>query len=371
MQLANDNFGTKTSTNTTTKPWWLNAEKLSDPKFGQWALWGGIVFSALFTGLIWLLGDRLAAFPKLPDQGPAWYYWKLADPTWVTRLSAWGLYAIHQVVSWGLIYYAQTRIKKYTPGLHPINVIALGVNALFVVLHLVQTHVFYDGLAQDVSIFSSQGSVILMLVWIILMENKRRGMFFGKKAPIGKTIVEWARKYHGYVFSWAIIYTFWYHPTEATQGHLIGYAYTFLLMLQGSLFLTRLHVNKYWMVVQELTVAVHGTLVAMQQGGNLWPMFFFGFSAMFLVTQMWGLGLSRKWLIGITVGFIGLATAVYWGRPLQFFSEVIRIPLIEYLSVLILALIIGGLLWVWRRVKAKLEGTSQSAPTLSTAKPAK
>ena len=348
MQLTSNNIATQT---TKRKPWWLDEEKLSDPKYGQLALWGGIAFSFAFTALIWALGNRLTAFPKLPDQGPAWYFWKLADPTFITRLSAWGLYTLHQVIAWGLIYYAQTKVKKYTPGLHPINVVALGVNALFITLHLVQTHIFYDGLAQDVSIFSSQGSVILMLVWIILMENKRRGMFFGKKAPISKSLVEWARKYHGYVFSWAIVYTFWYHPTENTTGHLIGFVYMFLLMVQGSLFLTRLHVNKYWMVTQEVIVGVHGTLVAMQQGNGIWPMFLFGFAAIFVVTQMWGLGLSRPWKVVLSALFVGGAAAVYWGRPFTDVLRIAAIPAIEYASVGLLMIIVGVPIWLYNRNK--------------------
>ncbi len=331
----------------------LDPGLLKDPKWGQIALWAGIAFSFIFTAVIWVAGDRLAAFVKPPDQGPLDYYWKLAAPTTLTRMIAWGSYLAQQFFNWGLIFYAQKRVKKYVPGLHPVNAIALIGNALFIIWHIVQSHLFYDGLAQDVSILTSQGSVIIMLVWILLMENKRRGLFFGKKAPIAKTIVDWARKYHGYVFSWAIVYTFWYHPAEHTQGHLIGFLYMFLLMVQGSLFLTRIHMNKWWTLAQEGMVLVHGTLVAMQQGNNLWPMFFFGFAALFLITQMWGLGLSRRWMIGITVAFGILATVVYWGRPLAFLSEVIRIPIIEYLSVLILALLIGGPLWVWRKLRSR------------------
>ncbi|MGC7094338.1 hypothetical protein ACPZ19_06725 [Amycolatopsis lurida] len=41
-----------------------------------------------------------------------------------------------------------------------MNVIALAANLGFIALHEVQTQLFYDGLAQDVSIFSSQGSVV-------------------------------------------------------------------------------------------------------------------------------------------------------------------------------------------------------------------
>src|SRR5512136_3115650 len=156
--------------------------KLANPRNAQVALWGGIGFAVAFTALIWWAGQRLASVPHLPDQGAAWYYWKLAKPTFWSHFTVWTLYVLHQVTFWGLIYYAQTRVKTYTKGLHPVNLAALGVNAFFILLHFVQTHIWYDGLAQDVSIFSSQGSVIIMLVWILLMENSRRGLFFGKKA---------------------------------------------------------------------------------------------------------------------------------------------------------------------------------------------
>ena len=89
------------------------------------------------------------------------------------------------------------------------------------------------------------------------MENPGRGLFFGRKIGFLRRLTEVARRPHGYYFAWAIVYTFWYHPMEATSGHLIR----FLLLLQGSsLFhLTRAHVN-------------HGTLVAIMQGDGMWPM---------------------------------------------------------------------------------------------------
>lgn len=315
------------------------------------AMWAGVAFSAVLTGLIWLLGERLEAFPKLPDQGALWYYWKLADPTWVSRLSAWGLYLVHQLANFGLIWYAQKSKLKYTGSLHKVNIWALAINGVFAVLHLIQTHLFYDGLAQDVSILTSQGSVIVLLIWVLLMDNPRRGLFFGKKAPLHKDIIAWARKYHGYFFSWAVVYTFWYHPLEATQGHLIGVFYTFVLMVQGSLFFTRIHTNKWWMVFQEGMVLIHGTLVALQQGTGIWPMFFFGFAMLFIVTQMHGLGLSRGVKALLTVIF-GMAVAVvYSQRGLANLNEIIRIPLIDYLGVFVLAGLIGGGLWIARKVR--------------------
>lgn len=322
------------------------ATATNDAKFGNMALWGGVAFSALFTLFIWLTGDRLVAFAKPEDQGPFWYYWILESPTWATRALAWGSYAAHQLAIWGLIYYAQTQVKTYTQGLHRVNMWALAVNAGFIVWHWLHTHLFYDKLAQDTSIFSSQGSVILMLVWIILMENKRRGMFFGKPLPFGKSVIDFAKKYHGYVFSWATVYTFWYHPAEHTQGHLIGFFYMFLLLLQGSLFLTRIHVNRWWMLTQELTVLVHGGLVAAQQvQGDLtqviWPMFAFGFGVIFIVTQMHGLGLKRwqKWLI---YALFALALAFIYGqRGWHQINEIIRVPAIEYICAIVLGLLIA------------------------------
>jgi hypothetical protein len=324
---------------------------LDNPRNATIALWGGIAFSLAFTALIWWAGGRLNSIPFLPDQGAAWYYWKLPNPTFWTHFTAWMFYALHQITLWSLIFYAQTRVKKYSTGLHPVNIWALAANAFFIILHFIQTHLWFDGLAQDVSIFSSQGSVILMLVAILLMENKRRGLFWGKKVPLGKRMLSFVRKYHGYVFAWATIYTFWYHPMVNTTGHLIGFIYMFFLLVQGSLFLTRIHVNKYWMIVQEVMVGFHGTLVAIMQGNGIWPMFAFGFAGLFILTQMHGLNLPRwlKW--GFTGLFIAGALLVYSSRGWVQLNEIIRIPLIEYLLVFVLAGLVALGIWITDRIK--------------------
>lgn len=311
-------------------------------------LWG-VVVSALLTAAVWWAGQALSV-TLLPDQGASWYYWKLPEPTFWTRASAWLGYAAHQLVAWGLIFYAQTRVRRYTDGLHPVNVVALAANAGFVLLHGVQTQVFYDGLAQDVSIFSSQGSVVLLLVVVLLMENRRRGLFLGKPVPLGRQVVDFARRYHGYLFSWAVIYTFWYHPMEITGSHLIGFFYTFLLLLQASLFLTRAHTNRWWTLTLELMVAVHGTMVAWFSSGpdGMWPMFLFGFLGVFILTQMHGLGLSRgvRWVFA--AAYVGAVLAVYSVRGLSRVDEVVRIPAIEYVLVGVVALLI----WIGLRLAA-------------------
>lgn len=313
-------------------------------------LWLGIGFSFAFTALIWLVRPFLPQIDFLPDSGASWYYWQLAEPTFWSRASAWSGYLLHQVSLWGLIYYAQRQQLKYTGGLHRVNILALGVNALFIVLHLLQSLIWYDGLAQDVSIWSSQGSVVLLLVMVLLMENQRRGLFFGKKINFLKESGRVVRQYHGYIFAWAVVYTFWYHPMEATIGHLIGFLYTFLLMLQGSLFFTRAHLNKWWTTALEVTVLVHGTLVAMMTN-TLWPMFFFGFAALFIITQMHGLGLSARWRWAFAAAYVTGAILVYSQRGWANLNEIIRIPIVEYGLVFVLALLI----WLGLRLAALIK----------------
>ncbi len=305
-------------------------------------LWLGILFSLVFSGLIWLTAPLLPAIDFLPDQGASWYYWKLPEPTFWSRASAWGGYTLHQLLIWYLIARAQRSKLRYADHLGRLNLLALGANAVFVLLRLVQTHIWFDGLAQDVSIWSSQWSVILMLVFILLMENQRRGVFFGKKVKWGwlQESATFIRKYHGYIFSWGVIYTFWYHPAVSTPGHLLGFLYTTLLLVQGSLMFTRAHLNKWWTVSLELLVLIHGTVVAILQANDIWPMFFFGFLALFVLTQMHGLGL-QSWLRWAFVGAFILSTlVVYSSRGWVQLNEIIRIPLIEYGAMFLLALLI-------------------------------
>ncbi len=317
------------------------------------ALWGGLAFSLVFTFIIWFTGRWLQDVPHLPDQGAGWYYWQLPQPRLWAQITAWGLYLIHQVAIWALIYRAQKARTRYTSGLHQLNVIALAVNAGFIVLHLLQTQVFYDGLAQDMHVFTSFGSVAILLIWVLLMENNRRGMFFGKPLPIKDEIIRFARKYHGYYFAWAVIYTFWFHPAENTSGHLIGFFYIFMLLLQSSLFFTRIHNNRFWTTILEVSVLLHGTMVAVMQGDDLWPMFAFGFGGIFVITQMHGLGLTRWPRYWILATYIVLVGAVYTWRGLDKISEILRIPAIDYLGVIVLALLFGLGLWLARVLRGK------------------
>jgi hypothetical protein len=230
------------------------------------------------------------------------------------------------------------------------------------VLHIIQTQIWYDGLAQHVSIWSALASVAVMLIWVLLMETPRRGLFFGKKVPFSKNLMYAAKKYHGYYFSWAIIYTFWYHPTEATLGHLMGFSYIFVLLLQGSLFFTRFHINRKWTLFLEMWVIVHGTLVALESANSeMWAMFFFGFSGIFIITQMHGFNFSKMQRWGITLLYLAGATIVAVQRGPLFYTELPRIAVIDYLGVFILA----GILWVIAKVVPRESPDHTENPAVS------
>lgn len=314
-----------------------------------------ILASAALTAVIWLTAGSLQArFDVVNEKYFSFYYpWQTRNPTTMAYITSWVGYALHNIAAWGIIFAAQRRRPKYADRFRWYNWAMLWVNLAGFALHWVQTRLWYDGLAISVPEITSQGSVILMLVFILILEAPRRGLVLGKKVKFHKAFLDVVRRYHGYLFSWALIYTFWYHPMENTFGHLAGFFYMFALLSQSVLLFNRTHLNKWWKFGLEALVLIHGTLVAIYQGNGLWPMFFFGFAAMIVLTQMHGLGLSRRvrWLIG---GAFVLGTLLFYllgGEPARI-NEVIRIPLIEYLLVFVfyaLFWLIYGITRLFRR----------------------
>lgn len=307
----------------------------------------GVLVCLIIMGVIVALGPYSEPGMFLEDKGFSWYYWKLPEPDFWARFSAWGLYGLHQLGLWLLIAWAQHNRPQYSHRLHPVNVLAICFNLLFVGLHVAQTRIFYDGLAQDTSVYASQFSVIFMLVFILIMENRRRGLLFGYKLGIMEPAGGFLRRYHGYYFSWAIVYTFWFHPIEDNLGHLLGTFYILLLLLQGSLFFTRYHRDRNWTLLLEVFVVFHGAMVAWLSFQNdHWQMFLFGFLGLFIVTQMHGIGLGKasRWILLI---LYTIAVVInYWGRGWDFI-EITRIPMAE----LGLAFILAGLIWLTRRIR--------------------
>ncbi|XP_022080761.1 uncharacterized protein LOC110973875 [Acanthaster planci] len=322
------------------------------------------------------------------DASGRWYYWKL-PPDQVTALSraaVWLCYSCHQLLMWGCIFYGQKKklvwqsstAPRYSGKLETFNYVALTVNVVFHLLHFGQTHWTYDATAQDVSVASSQSSVIMLIVLVLVLEYRDRGLAFGwptvrntdrvsrfLRLPNGT--VNLLRKYHGYAFAWAAIYTFWYHPMENTWGHAFGFAHTFIIMLQGSLIYTNMHLNRYWRLVLESWVIIHGSIVASQTGGPdlngtlLWPMFCFGFLWIFTMTQLYGLPFWKKLPVWVRptpfVVYLAATIGVYStlpdreGRYWVRLNEIIRIPGIEYLAALFTWIVIEFFLFIERKAQ--------------------
>eukprot|EP01080_Neovahlkampfia_damariscottae_P006834 gene6834-10999_t len=216
-------------------------------------------------------------FSPKPEKNPtSHYFWQLKpeEVTFWSTASYWICYSLHQLFIWCCIYYSQMKKTKYSTKLHGINIIMIIGNIIFHILHLIQTHIFYDGLAQNVPEASSQSSVIIILSFIIAMESSERGIFLGYPTnPVKKSNMSLIRKYHGYAFAWGAVYTFWYHPTESTWGHLFGFFHTSILMLQGSLIFTEAHLNKYWTIFIEFWVTIHSGIISYQTKNGMWGMF--------------------------------------------------------------------------------------------------
>jgi hypothetical protein len=331
---------------------------------------GSIIFSVVMCLAILLLGTWLLQYELAvpdPNEGGFFYEWQLANPTFLSRATAWLGFGLHQILIWLTIWWAIERSpRKYGDTLRPVNIIALAINVIFIVLHYLQTMFFYDGIAQDLPSWTAQFTVIMMLFVILAMENRRRGLFFGRKVKFRDEFYRWLRDYHGYAFSFAIIYTFWFHPMIPTIGHIVGFLQVMLVLFQGSLMFTRIHINRKWNFLLEILVLPHAASVALNQGGGIVFMFLFGFLAIFIATQMHGLGL-KTWVKNIFYAGFLLSVAVTYGilrEPYQI-NEVIRIPMIEYLMVFLMY-------WGWllvARLTGKIDRLRETAPASNDAAP--
>jgi len=313
-----------------------------------------LIISLVFVAATYFMSQTLGRFQStlLPDTGAAWYYWKLPKAELWATVTMWAFYLAHQILVWWLIY----RLKNQPPipkgRIGRCNFWLLVVNAVFVALHIIQTAFFYDALAQFVPVMSSQGSVIVMLVMILIMLNPRRGLFFGKKVKLPSKGAALVSKVHGFYIVWAIVYTFWFHPMEGTLGHLLGFLYAFMLLTQLSLAKTSWHTNIKWITVLEVYVAFHGAVVAINAGNGMWPMFFFGFMMMFVVTQVYGVIKNKAAIVGIIISYTALVLVTYSGLLSGAFSgtdvgwadihQITWIPVILYGLVFVLAWLMQG-----------------------------
>ncbi|MEZ5458340.1 MAG: hypothetical protein R3E65_03090 [Steroidobacteraceae bacterium] len=332
---------------------------------GHAALLIAVLASLAVSALIWWGNASLADWRLAQREpgGPRIYPWQLADPGFWSRATAWIGYLLHQVAIWALIWRAQRAGLGYTTTLKRVNVAMFAATAGFVLLHFVQTQLCYDGLAQDVPEWTAMWSVILLLLVVVLLENRRRGVAFGWR--VGGFMAEAgdvARRYHGYYFAWATIYTFWYHPMVFTSGHALGFLYMFLLFTQGALLYTRAHLNRWWTATLEVLVIVHGVVVALMNADGLWTMFGFGLAGIFFITQGWGLGLSRRWSWLLFASYAAAVAGYYAARDWQGIAAVFRIPLGYVVALPVLAVSILIIHRLVRRRPKRGAGVRASLP---------
>lgn len=343
------------------------SEKIKSKKAAY--VWlGGIIFGLLFTILIWLLGPNLNHFTStlLLINNANWYYWKLPERNFLTMAIVWVFYLANQFLIWGAIYWAQKNLTKEkvnpTYDLTKFNVAVLSITVFFIFLHLIQTHLWFDGLAQDVPIFTSQGSVIIMLAIALVLLNPVQGLFIGKKAgkPFTERVTEFFRHTHMYIISWALIYTFWFHPMATDPQLLTGFFFMFLLFTQMSLAYTKVHLDLRWLVVLQSWVAIHAVFVAVYNtlffnNSNMWPMFFSGFAFMFVFTYMYALNIKKHIKLLITAVYVIFVAFIYvpvpygFGRDPSFLLrlEFLWIPIVLYGLAALFALVV----FLWLKTK--------------------
>ena len=293
-----------------------------------------VAVSAGLCALIFLLGGRLAGIPHLPDEGAHWYFWKHAQPSAAGRISVWTGYILHQLFVWAVIFRARkadsVKVDSNGGNAGIYNIVLLIGNVFFILLHLLQTHLWYDGLARDVPIWTSQGSVIVMLILTLVMLSPRRGFILGRRIGLPPKAVKVLHLIHGPYIAWALVYTFWFHPMEGSYGLLTGFFYMFLLFIQMSMFGTRLHTDLRWLVLLETMVAVHGTLITVQKDNPIWPMFLSGFLFMFAFTYAFGLTKKRFLNLIIIALFFSSVMLMYSQRGFEKLYELSFIPTALY-----------------------------------------
>jgi hypothetical protein len=119
---------------------------------------------------------------------------------------------------------------------------------------------------------------------------------------------------------------------EGSPGFVLGYLYQFCMILQSSFLFHPLHRNKFWTLLLELGVVPHSVLVAIffsnGQPGSAYQ-FGFGFSLLFLITQMHGFDLKLWHKCAFVVAYTSLlfGTYAYTGRDFSNMLEVARLSL--------------------------------------------
>ena len=141
---------------------------------------------------------------------------------------------------------------------------------------------------------------------------------------------------HKYIFAWALVYTFWFHPITNDPQLVSGFFYMFLLFTQIILAWTWVHLDKRWIVLLESYVAIHAVIVALWNteffgGSAIWPMFFSGFAFMFVFTYMYAFKINKKLYWLITASYFTFIAWLYLPLPWGFGRNITNLARLEFL----------------------------------------
>jgi len=359
----------------------------------------GVVAALAFGAVIAATGGHpLASHPPPAVRAAAFDY------PWVDRSagavgafrywSAWLLYGAHQVGHWALVWVASRRKgggqaparRRSAAGAHAAgdgpggptvgrpssaapaappptdahslcwwHVATLAHHAAFCAARVAHTRwVSYNGLARDVHELTSLSAVAALLVWVWLLRSPTRGVCGGASLPLpggrraAAALHRAAVATHGYFFSWAAVYTLWYHPAVATPAHVTGFVYLALLLVQSGIAGTAAHVAGGWVTALEVGVAVHAAATAaaapVRAGGrSLVPLFGWGFATTFVAVHLHGGGRRRSTRAGVTAAYVAAAAAAVgtgWGGTRPY--HIVAIAVVDYAMLAVLVVVLGG-----------------------------
>ena len=328
--------------------------------------------SILILFIIDYLSPRLrSSFPPTPVwRGVLWYRWRsLPSPEAISfspftgvifphkirirAKSAWLCFILHLVFVNSMIVWSQfgNREEKqncpnpippnrceWSAQLGTTNYVSILGTFFFILLRIFQTHAWYDGLALDIPEASSMTTVIVALSLSCLMQQSERGLILGF-SPNSDTLTlltNVARRCHGYVYAFTVVFTFWYHPTEGGMMHLPGFFMIILFLFQGCLMFTASHLNVVWRTFLEMLILPHTLLVEKARSHrNLWKMFVSGYTILFLMSHMHAFHISflAKSVLSLTAVFV--LYSMYSSSVRTLVTESLRIPVTYYAFILI------------------------------------
>ncbi|KAI9279076.1 hypothetical protein BY458DRAFT_503064 [Sporodiniella umbellata] len=277
---------------------------------------------------------------------PFAYPWRLLHPNELGQHMAWSAYIVHQLGQWFILakvqFGTQNNANRWSDDYQWWNWQMVYLNGSMLIFKLVHGHIYYDGLAANVPEGIAQGSVVNILVLAIIIAITKRGVIFGMGKGTSTNVVQFVKKYHGYIMSFGTVLNFHYHPVEGTMGHFFGFVYQCLLIWQSTNFLHKTHRSKSWILLLETWVFIHGTLTAIIQPGIGWQIFSYGFMSIFLMNQIFQLPISQSRLFMTMIYSIFLFSMLLGFEKDKAYYRATFIPISEYICVYVI-LTIGNI----------------------------